>query len=757
MSAWTLNDSTLASLGLALSRISFRAQGASECTLSRACDFDAPPLLSYGQAAALKLNGNLVFQGKVASAPVEASGPREGQSILLRDAWEELEQTIYQEEWFTGGTPPVVMLPRTILGLVPGMGGWRRAKVGEMVRRVLEYAVAQGVSIAIGTIPDGEEMLPSELENSSCAEVIRECLRLHPDWIPHLVHTTSPPTFHIVSAGDSAVDATVDLTGGRVADFAMRPRTDMRPAAVRIVYEMAEEIDGEVYRKVYVDKFPGGGPDGGPRVLQAVIPLAGMQMQIQKSRVQTRALPPTGASQLAAKKYLRAKFPRLKSISLDDMHVSEWSVELAGEDPDEFPDPISPRAPRLALDSVDDAPRELVRGSLEDWMRRKAGRVQVHCRLAARPTLSRADREAIEAIPEDFYVTGTNAQTKIYKSISQWTAPEDVPVGVAAATYRAILAAMSWEGHVSLEDEECGGFSWHGKTISLLAGGGADAPLKAPVHSVELDIARGVTRIEFGPHPYLAPADFLELQRILRHRPTRWWSFAERGSDRHGAEAEPSAAGDSVGPFELPENSGGGTAPRDAQFQVSAPFFDEDSSAWKVRVSGGDVLTLNPYPGAPKMIYTPVADATLDVAAGMTVYCHLATSKWDVPTGVNLLAQAAAPNVQHARTEPGGLPGSYFYKIATISAGENGELKVEKRWHENGPILHRPIHGNEDWVNVTFKLCDEENERFVLAIRGGLASIHSSVYDTPAPPAGIIPKQRIFEVASCHCCGELEE
>lgn len=115
MITWTINDVSLESLGLRVAAGNFRVQAVSTMTLERSSDYDAENLFSYGAAVTLKRDGFPYFQGKVASTPKYASGAAEGQSIEIADAWDDLEETIYQEEWQTGGT--AILQPRAVLGL----------------------------------------------------------------------------------------------------------------------------------------------------------------------------------------------------------------------------------------------------------------------------------------------------------------------------------------------------------------------------------------------------------------------------------------------------------------------------------------------------------------------------------------------------------------------------------------------------------------------------------------------------------------
>jgi hypothetical protein len=692
---WTINGNTLESLGLTRARVTFRAQGTSTAAFERGGNFDAAIALPYGTAVTLRRDSTVVFQGKVVSTPVGASGSAEGQTLICGDAWEDLENTIYQEEWATGGSPATALLPRAVLGIGKKAGVYARLTVGEMVKAIVDYAVSQGVAMTVGNIPDGELMIPSEVSNASCAELIRQCLKLHPDWIPYLSHASTPPVFNISQCGAVGVPvAAIPLTGGSVTEFAVAYRNDLRPDAVRIVYEMADEINGEIYRKVAIDKYPSGGPDGGPRVISATIPLAGMQMQIQKNRVQCRELPPNDATGEEIEDYLKEKFPQIAHIDNDNLHVLAWNLELVTEDPALFPPAINEQAERLAFTDIDQATNELVRGTVEDWMRRKVGQVKLTYDIEGRPTLPKADLDLLAGLPKSIIITATNAVTKTYKGLTQWVAPEDFPTGIAKATYDGIIASMSYEGTVTLVEEDCGALGYHGRIIQLTGGDAAWASMTAPVHTVDLEIETGTTRIAFGPHPALAPADFLELQRILRFRPIRWWSKEERGSPQYGGDGVPSAAGDTVAPFETPQTNPVAPVPPLQQFQVSNPFYDADEEVWKVRVRAGWVLTIDPT-GATVMGYLQAAQADFTIGAASVIYCKVDTTKNDLATAATLIATSTAPTNTHAQPDPGGNAGVYHYRIADFTTVD-GNVVVATRHHQNGPIIHRPARNNRN-------------------------------------------------------------
>lgn len=554
MITWQLNGTDLGTIGLRLISGSFRTMGPSVMRIERSSAFDATELLAYGTAVTLTRVVDSVptkfFQGKVTSVPKGGNAESEYQVYDIEDAWAELEQTIYQEEWALGAS--TVLMPKFVLGIIYDGSDWVNADAGAQIESVINYAISQGINLQLGSVPTGQLLIPSEYSNTSCAEVIALCLKQHPDWIPWIDHSTTVPTFNVTKVSDmSAASIAVDGSGS-VGTFNVIKRDDLLPASVRIVYEFANQIDDEVYRNIVVDKYPLAGPDGGPRVLQATIPLQGMQMQMQKSRIQTRALPTDNAS---LKAWLKLKIPRLADVPDGEIEVVAGSVVkslVTGSDT--HPDPINENAPRLEPSDVDDLPRELVKGSVEDWMRKMTGKVKVEFKIRPNNTTTAANREILEAgIPPAIVVTATNATTKLYKGITQWVVSGDVPTGIAQQTYDAIHSSMLYQGTVQIFEEETGGTRYHGKKLNITGGVTAWATMGAPVHSVDFDLDAGSTTISFGPVPYLAPADFIEMQRIMRYRPVKWWSFEERQSNQFGGASKASSAGDSVGVYDLPE------------------------------------------------------------------------------------------------------------------------------------------------------------------------------------------------------------
>lgn len=576
---WKINGVTLASLGLRMVGGNHRTHGASSMSFERDAAFDAAEAsgLEYGDTAILTWEdpddeeGGPVnfFQGTVVSVPKYGNTTDEGQVIVVEDAWGQLERTVYQEAWNYGDTS--VTIPKAVFGIDPTGDP---ITVGAMIANVISYAASIGIDIAAGSLPTGEIPVPFAMDNVVCSEVILAALRLHPDWMPWIDHTASPPELNVTPiASADAVSYPVDGSD-EVPDFSVVKRDDILPESVRIFYDYATSatVSGEpqIQRNGTVDKWPALGPDSGPRVLSAIIPLQGMQMQIQKSRVQTRTIP-TGPSAEGVKAYIQSKWLHLKDVDPDHFTVEGFELFL-GADTETHPDPISPRATRLTASTVSDLPRELVRGSIEDWMRKKTGRVIIQCGIAAAAGATEAELGQIAKDTPPISVVATNAITKLYKGITQWTAAEDVPTGIAQAVYEAIHAASKYQGSVTVSADDIPTTRIIGKKLNLTGGVAAWATMAAPIHAMDWDVDRGTAKITFGPNPTLAPTDFLEMQRILRGRTPTWMSSEERISNQHGAEGSASAGGDTVAGYEHPSTeiggSGGSGGPIGSPFRV---------------------------------------------------------------------------------------------------------------------------------------------------------------------------------------------
>lgn len=577
---WKLNNEILADLDMRIVSGSFRAATVSSLRLEHDVNFDDSPKYAYGDTVAIKYNDGgsdvTFFTGKVISVPKYGAASGEGQSYEIADVWEELDRTIYQEEWgyteATESTDPHVhekiYVPRAVFGLDDTDSPIR---VDEVITAVVNYAATQGIAIQAGSYPQGEYPLQAEISNSSCAEVIRMALRLHPDWIPWIDHSTTPVTLKVTPVS-SMTPYDVPVDGSGEVEFDIVERLDLLPDSVRVCYEYAIEaedptIEGpQVFRKMSIDKHPSNGPDAGPGVLNTLIPLQGLTEQRQKSRLWTRTIP-DDPSHPAAKDWFKAKYPHLANVPDNELTIVGFDREMIMEwmgDPDDPnddkdpPAPINPRARRLTLtDQPEDYPRELYKGSVEDWMRVRVGRMHIkNVKITAAARASAETKKAIAKGFPAFTVISTNATNRVYSGPSQWQGTDDVPEDIAQSVYSAIVAANRYQGSCSITNDELPGVIYLARKLRLTGSANpAWSTMAAPITGHSFDVEAGQIALEFGPSPYLSPNDFLELQRTLRAMPLSWWMPQERDKERaqYGSTDGPSGDGDSVDGFDNPE------------------------------------------------------------------------------------------------------------------------------------------------------------------------------------------------------------
>jgi hypothetical protein len=533
--------------------------------------FDGTEVFEYGDTIEITRDGSPYFTGTVRAIPKSANGSGERQRYQVEDAWADLEKTIYQELWSDSPTT-TVLLPMVYLG-IDDTG--TRITLGEQIEEVVAFAVAAGIDIQAGTIPAGMLLWPTKVTGMSCAEVIRTSLRFHPDWIPWLDHSFSPPKLEVTPRA-SATARTVAITA---ADQIEIVETSERvPDCVRICYLTASQDDDTVLRAKVIDKYPVDGDDSGPGVLTVAVDLAGSSAQIQKQQVQVRTIPAAGDDEADMKDYLRAKFPAIAALADPDFDVTSWATEVVTET-ETPPDEINPEAPRLVGTTLEHLPRELVKGAVHEWMRKKIGRVKITFAVRAAAAATDAEAELIDSLPAQVIVTATNAVTKIYKGIASWTAAEDAPAGVAQAYYETIANGCRFAGSVPLTESEVGATRYHGCKLHLSGGLSAWSTMGAPIHTVSWNLQTRETVIGFGPNPDLSFGDFLEYLRQLARRPATWMSGAERTSEELGDTASASAAGDNVGPADVPGTD-------------TLPSPPPAAHPWKVTANGDDTVTV---------------------------------------------------------------------------------------------------------------------------------------------------------------------
>jgi hypothetical protein len=104
-----------------------------------------------------------------------------------------------------------------------------------MIIEALEYAIAKGAPLAIGTIDDGIQMPREVLQDLTCAEIILKALRWTPDQMSWWDYSVNPPTLNIRTRAHRAL-LSLDVNDKAIQRVDLNPRYDLVAAGVTLNY-----------------------------------------------------------------------------------------------------------------------------------------------------------------------------------------------------------------------------------------------------------------------------------------------------------------------------------------------------------------------------------------------------------------------------------------------------------------------------------------------------------------------------------------
>lgn len=678
-------------VGVSVAKLEMSAATASKLTLAvdEAMDAIAPGWEEF-KTLAVRRNGSPFFTGTIVREPREGSGQEEGQMVVAQGPVWWLEETMYLQERAhrpTGSSTDQTVLSARVLLNARRSGA--RLSTAQEIEAILQYAVDAGAPLEVGTI-DLPSLTPvaQAATDVTLLEALRRQLAYHPDAVMFEDHSVSPPTINVVRASALAAvtqDANGGATDGRATTHFLIERVAARkPSAVAIFYERTHEVDDRSYRETLADIHPTTADPAAPRALVVTIPLQGSRTITQKQSVTTRTYPTTKAEceASAGRNWWSGKEPALELIKAA-LKFDDVTVNLTDANPPAPPLPLVAGAAPLRPPGLTpaDVPRELVSGSLAEWMQVKAAGVTVSARMAAPATaiaaLAADAKRRLESLLPERIIAGdgsvwfattmsasfqaTNATSKIYSRISGSTGAEAAPEGIAAQVY-ASLSAESFGGSITIDEDEPGGIAWMGKRLRFSGQRAEYLSSIMPVQSVAMDIASGSTTLGFGPPGHLGPQDLVGLLQSLRRR--------EMVSNFEEDDAEERATPDTViGGSEQPlANAVAGASPGAGMFVVTRAILDGSDG---VSVTAGCV-----HAYGPTGVFThAVAAQRFDPTDGV-IYVTANTDEHQKVTSVSGLSKASSlpastPPRRPNTDEPGddGIVGTLHIEIARISSG----------------------------------------------------------------------------------------
>ena len=518
---WTLqrgaDDKSFDAWGFAVPRKSWGNQQVGEATFEAPGALaDSEPVLAYDDQITIRKDGVIWFQGRIIETPAMGDGPKEGLAYKAVDAWFDLDETPFQQQWNGNYTTHLFININSARQLV---------SVRATVIAVVEYAAANGVAIQVGTVlPNNDEALwfppPEEITDRTCGQVIRDQLR----WIPQVVawidHSTTPPTFHCrrakylkaLTLGPLPANEAQRTWLSSIQAFGIRKRSDLIRPAVVFYYERKGSVDGKEVQELAIDQYPANA-------------IASGSSRRRGALVQTFTLMGRNITTVSAEIFT---FP------IETGSLNWWKGR--------FPVLAKPEVENLVIEEVNrgtNYPNMLERGQITPWMKLDNGApvgfyedliqavVSYDVFDTSDPNIGRIVNIVKERIA--LKVIATNAESGVYSAIASVEEADPIPQGLAQNIYEA-LATPQWEGQVFLTAEELqvrAGSDDPPTTPRIgvrlnLAGLKADwADMNALVQRIEEDAETGTMSVAFGPPTHLGAADLIELLFAGRRR-RRW-------------------------------------------------------------------------------------------------------------------------------------------------------------------------------------------------------------------------------------------
>ena len=616
------------------------SQTADLLEFSTVADIDSDPIMDYGDSFKLYRDGVKYFEGTCTSNPVQGTADSEGISYTVAGPWYLLETTAYTQVYKTieaGEEDEDGNVVTTDTDVYTSSVIFFRDRNNNTVNTsqtladIIDYASSVcNLPISLGQVPSSP-VTPwsAKFQDNTISQAIQSVLRWHPGAVTWFDYSTSTPTLNITTRADASTYS-ANINNGNIVDLSITPRGDLQPEAVAVHYRSTNQSNGNSYPQLVTDIFPEGADFKAQGVVNVSIDLRGSNVQRQYQSVRTTSIPSSSqtANNIGQRVFWRRHFPRLADAPFDSstsFEIENYKVKLATDAPDPVPyDPLTRGGRRLKQStSVSGYPRELLDGSIDEWMgngtiRTAQVAISARCKISS-TTYNSLDDDSKKLFPSqsgssyygnlEITVTGTNAFTKNYSRITNYEQGETAPTGLAQTLYTD-LSQLQYEGSMTIVDEEVGNDFIMGKVINVGGGKSAWSSMDAVVQSVSHSYGDGSTSVTFGPPEQLAPQDLIELLGYGRELKYTYISSTEDATNQQ-------SEGKTVGAYTSPNSNatwlggggGGDGEDFDHPWKVSDVSTTSEEGVWTPKIGilrhrFGDYQTQPPSGGGSLSVTT---------------------------------------------------------------------------------------------------------------------------------------------------------
>ena len=633
----TINGQDPAALGISSDGIviNTRSLGMSIATLQvTASKYDLDIPFQHGDPVNIELNGQRVFRGTVELVPRSMRSDSEGWRYMLHDAWEHLDNLIFQERRnylsetveMDGDIDPEL---NTVEQWIAHVIFQADETLGDRIRRVLEYARSVGVDIEIGEISTGIRWYRAEYKAQTCGQMLRDMMRLMEDHTLWIDHTQDTPTFNMMPAADLPVVSYDISTGINNELHDITELETQNVPGVVLQYERPVTIDSRNETEITYDVAPVGLDVTQIGVLVEPIPVEGSNVQSEYAPITTETIPVVGSKADSADDTIIEFFirntPELSIIadthglqvfrdlinvpagSIPSENIIGYNVEVI-DDGIERPMPINPNSMPVeqTIEPID-YPRYIVEGNLPEWAGRRYRKVRAACTLAVRTDdidniqndELRVQIQEIFNLPKSFAgeefqtanftgeVMGTNARTRTYRRTVTFDLGEEIPTGIAQDLLDQ-LNLRRFRGRFDLVSQDSDIEARTGRRIMFT---GSERPewdsMTEIIQEVSYDLSQGKTRITFGPSEALGATDLIERRRATRKN-TYSYGFS---SDNEITEGVGGSVASPLFNFSRVSGGGGGSAaPANHPWRVTLSL-DAETGIYSANITSGQIYT----------------------------------------------------------------------------------------------------------------------------------------------------------------------
>jgi hypothetical protein len=533
---WNITSGTTTKTAAAwqLSRLTLTRSNQTPDILTALADgalVDSTPTFDYGDTITLKRDTTPYFHGVCIQIPRTGSPNSESLQYKFAGPWWHLENLIFQQRWtcyISTDTVPAKKWgykSRVILGQKepywteddpPVLVTNGVLNSGQVITEILNYAIACGVPITIGTISPNITIPFDECLDITCAEAIRRVLRWTPDAVAWFDYSTTPATLNVTRRSSMT---TLDLSltqGAPNQTLDIVARDDIKLPAVIINYESISSItvadETSTYTNLAQDKYPTNSTGQELGALVMTVELAGSNTVMQKVTIQTEELP----ADLNDLTWWKARIPALAEPQITDLTITGAARKIHSAD-------------------AADYTYRLVQGSIENWMTTKVDyeRIEAKCSFTEVRVSDAGDvssKKINQLISCKFVASNLQTDfshgktTRTFTRVTSIQTAEPQPTGLAEQIYDAVNI-LQYEGQFILVQEDVDGTARPGKALNITnATQTAWATMNATIHETSENIDEGRTNISFGPTKKLGPTDLIEYLRSnrARHTSLRW-------------------------------------------------------------------------------------------------------------------------------------------------------------------------------------------------------------------------------------------